>query len=205
MKLLHGRLSPFVRKVMIVAHEKRLADEIELVAASVNPLQPLDLVIAANPLGKIPALLLDDGTVLYGSTVIAEYLDALDGAPRFFPGGDTKWPALRRNALADGVIEAGILVRVEGLRPADRQWPDWCDVQLLKISNALNAAEGEAHLLASEAFTIGEVALICALGWLDFRFPDLHWREVRPTLAQWFAEVSRRSAVVRTAPMLSSN
>lgn len=205
MKLLHGGLSPFVRKVMIIVHEKGLTDEIELVAAPVKPFQPLDLVISVNPLGKIPALRLDDGTVLYGSTVIAEYLDALDGAPRFFPGGDAKWPALRRNALADGVLDAGMLARIEGLRPADRQWPDWRDVQLLKMTNALNALEHEADLLASEVFTIGEVALICALGWLDFRFPDLRWREGRRTLAQWFAEVSQRTAVVRTAPMLSGN
>ena len=82
MKLLHGGLSPFVRKVMIVAHEKGVAERLERVPAPVNPLQPLELAIAVNPLGKIPALTLDDGTVLYGSTVIAEYLDALDGTPR---------------------------------------------------------------------------------------------------------------------------
>lgn len=204
-KLLHGGLSPFVRKVMIVAHEKGLTDEIELVAAPVTPLTPLDLVIAVNPLGKIPALLVDDDMALYGSTVIAEYLDGLDGAPRFFPSGDAKWNALRRNALADGILEAGVLARVEGLRPPDRQWSDWRGVQMLKIANALNAAESEARQLASETFTIGEIALICALGWLDFRFPDLSWREGRPMLAQWFAVLSQRAAVARTAPTLPSN
>lgn len=201
MKLLHGGLSPFVRKVMIVAHEKGLVDKLELIPAPVNPLQPLELAIAVNPLGKIPALTLDDGTVLYGSTVVAEYLDALDGAPRFFPAGSVKWAALRRNAQGDGILEAGQLVRIEGLRPEDKQWADWKKVQLLKVTNALNAAEKDASELATDNLTIGEVALICALGWLDVRLPDAAgWREGRPALAAWFDKVSAIASVAATAP-----
>ncbi|HEX7821751.1 MAG TPA: glutathione S-transferase N-terminal domain-containing protein [Sphingobium sp.] len=203
MKLLYGHLSPFVRKVMIVAHEKGLVDRIELVVAGVHPFQSTDLVNSVNPLGKIPALMLEDGTALYGSTVIAEYLDASDGLPRFFPAGEARWPALRRNALADGILDAGVLARVEGLRPVERQWGEWRDVQLRKITHALDVAEGEAGLRASRAMTIGEVALICALGWLDFRFPDISWRTDRPALAAWFIQVSQRSAVALTAPDLS--
>lgn len=202
MKLLYGGLSPFVRKVMIVAEEKGLADRIERVPAPVNPLQPLDLAIAVNPLGKIPALTLDDGTILYGSTVIAEYLDALDGAPRFFPADATRWVALRRNAMADGILEAGTLARVEGLRPEDKQWSTWREVQTLKVTNALDAAEAEAGDLATEDLTIGEVGLICALGWLDVRLPDVAWREERPALAAWFATVSQNPVVAQTAPKL---
>lgn len=97
MKLLHGGLSPFVRKVMIVAREKGLVDKLELVPAPVNPLQPLELAIAVNPLGKIPALTLANGTVLYGSTVVAEYLDALDNQPRFFPRGEVARAAPQRS------------------------------------------------------------------------------------------------------------
>ena len=202
MKLLYGGLSPFVRKVMIVAHEKGVAERLERVPAPVNPLQPLDLAIAVNPLGKIPALTLDDGTVLYGSTVVAEYLDGLDGAPRFFPQNGTRWVALRRNALGDGILEAGTLARIEGLRPEDKQWSTWRDVQRLKVTNALDAAEREAADLATDDLTIGEVALICALGWLDVRLPDVAWREGRPALEAWFATVSERPAVVQTAPQL---
>ena len=202
MKLLYGGLSPFVRKVMIVAHEKGVAERLERVPAPVNPLQPLDLAIAVNPLGKIPALTLDDGTVLYGSTVVAEYLDGLDGAPRFFPQNGTRWVALRRNALGDGILEAGTLARIEGLRPEDKQWSTWRDVQRLKVTNALDAAEREAAELATDDLTIGEVALICALGWLDVRLPDVAWREGRPALEAWFAKVSERPAVVQTAPQL---
>jgi glutathione S-transferase len=185
---------------MIVAHEKGLVEKLELVPAPVNPLQPLDLAIAVNPLGKIPALTLDDGTVLYGSTVVAEYLDALDGTPIFFPEGAAKWTALRRNAQGDGILEAGSLVRIEGLRPADKQWSDWRNVQMLKVTNALNAAEAEANALASDRLTIGEVTLICALGWLDIRLPDVAWRENRPKLAAWFDRVSSRPSVLATAP-----
>lgn len=202
MKLLYGGLSPFVRKVMIVAHLKGVADKLELVPAPVNPLQPLDLAIAVNPLGKIPALTLGDGTVLYGSTVVAEYLDALDGTPTFFPTGSDKWVALRRNAMGDGILEAGTLVRIESLRPEDKQWSNWRDVQALKVSNALSAAEAEAGALATEGFTIGEVALICALGWLDVRLPDVAWREGRSALAAWFAKVSENLVVAQTAPKL---
>lgn len=201
MKLLYGGLSPFVRKVMIVAHEKGLADRLERVPAPVNPLQPLDLAIAVNPLGKIPALTLDDGTVLYGATVVAEYLDALDGAPCFFPSGAAKWAALRRNALGDGILEAGQLVRIEGLRPEDKRWDDWKKVQLLKVTNGLDAAEKEAADLATGTLTIGEVALVCALGWFDVRLPDAAgWREGRPALAAWFETVSRKASVAATAP-----
>jgi glutathione S-transferase len=202
MKLLHGKLSPFVRKIMIIAYEKGLADQIELVSTPVTPFQPLDPVIASNPLGKIPALILDDETVLYDSTVIAEYLDALDGMPRFFPGGDDRWAALRRNALADGILEAGMLARIEELRPADKRWSLWSHVQLLKVTNALNAIEAEADLLAPSVFTVGDVALACALGWLDFRYPDLPWRKDRPALERWYGDVSKRPAVARTAPEL---
>ncbi|MGK6316642.1 glutathione S-transferase N-terminal domain-containing protein [Neorhizobium sp. DT-125] len=202
MKLLYGGISPFVRKVMIVAHTKGVADKLELVPAPVNPLQPLDLAIAVNPLGKIPALTLDDGTVLYGSTVVAEYLDALDGVPSFFPTGAAKWTALRRNAQGDGILDAGQLVRIEGLRPEDKQWPGWRDVQTLKVNNALNAAEVEAGSLETDAFTIGEVALICALGWLDVRLAGVTWREGRPGLAAWFAKVSENPVVAQTAPKL---
>jgi glutathione S-transferase len=185
---------------MIIVHAKNLAERIELVAAPVTPFSPLDLAIEINPLGKIPALLTNDGMALYGSTVIAEYLDALDGAPRFFPAGTDRWVALRRNALADGILEAGVLARVEGLRPPDRQWSDWRDVQMLKIANGLDALEREARLLASETMAIGEVAVICALGWLDFRFADMDWRVRRPDLARWFAQVSQQAAIARTAP-----
>lgn len=201
MKLLYGGLSPFVRKVMIVAHEKGLVDRLERVPAPVNPLQPLDIAIAVNPLGKIPALTLDGGTILYGSTVVAEYLDALDGAPRFFPGGAGKWAALRRNALGDGILDAGQLARIEGLRPENKRWDDWKRVQLLKVTNGLDAAEKDAESLAVDDLTIGEVALVCALGWLDVRLPEAAgWREGRGALAGWFEAVSRKASVAVTAP-----
>ena len=201
MKLLYGGLSPFVRKVMIVAHEKGLVDRLELVPAPVNPLQPFDLAIAVNPLGKIPALTLDDGAVLYGSTVVAEYLDQLDGAPRFFPSDAARWAALRLNALGDGILEAGQLARIEGLRPQDKQWADWKGVQLLKVTNGLDAAEKEAQELATDMLTIGEVALVCALGWFDVRLPEAaSWRNSRPRLATWFEAVSTKASVTATAP-----
>lgn len=185
---------------MITANEKGLTEKIELVPTVVNPFGPSMSATAINPLGKIPALVLNDGEALYGSTVICEYLDALDGIPRLFPVGAARWLALRRNALADGMLEAGIAVRLEGLRPVENRWPTWRETQLLKVANALDTFEREAEGLPSDTLTIGEVALICGLGWLDFRIPELFWRDSRPSLARWFADVSWRHEVSQTAP-----
>lgn len=202
MKLLHGGLSPFVRKVMIVVHEKGLAERIALEPSPVNPLEPFAPVIAVNPLGKIPALITDDGQTLYGSTVIAEYLDSLLGAPQFFPAGAERWAALRKSVLADGLLDAGNLIRIEGLRPEGTAWDKWLSAQNTKVSNALDALEGEAADLAVASPAIGEISLVCALGWLDVRLPQLEWRTERPVLANWFAEISQRDSIARTAPKL---
>lgn len=202
MKLLHGGLSPFVRKVMIVAHEKDLIEEIALDPSPVNPLEPLPSVIAVNPLGKIPALVTQDGQHLYGSTVIAEYLDSLSGPSDIFPSGLDRWDALRKSVLADGLLDAGNLIRIEGLRPEGAGWDKWLAAQNTKVSNALDAFESEAASLPVSRPTIGEISLVCALGWFDVRLQQIGWRDGRPNLAQWFDEMSNRESVIQTAPKL---
>ena len=125
MKLLYSPSSPFDRKVAVVPHERGLTGRIELITATTSPVQPNADVARDNPLAKIPSLTLDDGSTLYDSGVIAEYLDQLAGAELFPPSGPQRWTALRQQALADGLLDAAILIRYERvLRPADKQWPE---------------------------------------------------------------------------------
>ena len=202
MKLYYGGLSPFTRKVMVVAHEKNLVSDLELVPTSLTPTDPNAGLMQINPLGKIPTLVLDDGAPLFDSPVICEHLDTLGSGPRLFPAhGDERLRALRLNALADGVLDAGISARIESTRPADKQWDKWSEAQLLKVRNALDAmATVNAYAPSRQSITIGEIAAGCALGWLDFRMPQLAWREGRDALAGWYAEFSQRPSMVHTAP-----
>ena len=199
MKLFVSPASPFGRKVSVLIAELGLADRIVQEPASVSPIARNADVARGNPLGKIPTLLLDDGSALYDSPVICEYLDHLSGSPRFFPGlGDAKWTALRRQALADGLMDAAILLRYEAaMRPEAMRWPEWTAGQSSKVAAALDAMENEAF---GSGFDIGHVACACALGYLDLRFADLGWRAGRPKLAAWFATVNARPSMVSTTP-----
>lgn len=201
MKLWQSAPSPFARKVRVCALELGLARRIEEITVTVAPSKPNLELARENPLIKIPALKTDDGIVLYDSRVICEYLDALAGGNRMFPAaGAARWDALRRQALGDGILDAGILRRYElAQRPEALQWADWLAGQQAKIDHALDAAEREAGAWG-EAFDIGHVTLGCALAWLDFRFPDSGWRTKRPRLAEWHARVSARPSFVQTPP-----
>jgi glutathione S-transferase len=201
MKLWHSPPSPFARKVRACAIELGLAGRIDMIETRVAPNKPNLELARENPLIKVPALATDDGTVLYDSRVICEYLDALAGGGRLFPAaGAARWDALRRQALGDGIIDAGVLRRYElALRPEALRWDEWLAGQLAKVDHALDAAEREAGGWG-EAFDIGHVTLACALGWLDFRFPASGWRDARPRLAAWFGRVSARPSLVQTVP-----
>lgn len=201
MKLYVSPASPFGRKASITIAELGLESRVMQEAAVVTPVGRNDEVARGNPLVKIPTLLLDDGTSLYDSPVICEYLDHLSGAPRFFPGaGPARWSALRRQALADGLMDAAILLRYElALRPEALRWPEWLVGQTAKVTGALNAMEAEAAGFGA-AFDIGHIATACALGYLDLRFESMHWRNNRPALAAWFAVVSQRPSMLATTP-----
>ena len=201
MKLYHSTTSPFVRKVMVSAIELGLADRIELVPAKVSPIVRTAPVIADNPLGKLPTLITDDGTVLYDSRVIAEYLDALAGGGRLFPAeGAARWRALADQALADGMTDAALLERYEtALRPAEMMWPVWRDGQHDKVVKTLDWLESTAAGLAAR-LDIGTIAIACGLSYLDFRFPDSGWREDRPLLSEWYAGFAARPSMTATVP-----
>jgi glutathione S-transferase len=195
MKLFFAAASPFVRKVLIAAHEFGLAGRIELVTEAVSPVSRNETVAAANPLGKIPALLLDDGSTLYDSRVIVDYLGSLAGKER-----PRDWAAETRIALADGLMDAAVLLRYETfLRPADYRWPDWIAGQRAKIERALDALEADAPSadgnLAPEDFGVA-----AALGYLDLRFSeDILWRTGRPKLAAFMAAIAGRPSIKLTA------
>lgn len=201
MKLYVSPASPFGRKASITIAELGLGARVVQEPATVTPINRNDEIARGNPLGKIPTLLLDDGTALYDSPVICEYLDHLSGAPRFFPAaGPARWSALRRQALADGLMDAAVLLRYEQtLRPEALRWPEWMAGQSAKITGALAAMEAEAPGFGA-AFDIGHITCACALGYLDLRYDHLHWRNSRPTLAAWFAAVSLRPSMVATMP-----
>lgn len=186
MKLFSSPPSPYVRKVRIVAAMKGLADRIDIVAADTTPPHNAEL-IEQNPLGKIPVLVLDDGSRLFDSRVICEYLDH-EGearAPRLFPApGGERWRMLTRAALADGIADAGVLIVYEKrFREATHWNAGWLARQQAKVDAGLDAFEAEPPTW-STAPDYGHVALACCLGHLDFRH-DGRWRASRPKLVAW--------------------
>lgn len=199
MKLRYSSASPYVRKVLVVAHETGLIDRIDLVPTAVAPTVVNLDVAAVNPLVKVPTLELADGTNLFDSRVIVEYLDALHQGRRLFPAeGPARWTALRRQAIGDGLLDAALLIRYENnLRPAPQRWQEWTDGQFRKMRQALAALADES--LGREP-AIGEITAGCALGYLDFRFPEEDWRAAHPALGNWFAAISERPSFVATLP-----
>ena len=200
MRLHYSTASPYVRKVMVVAIETGQQEALELTARRVSPVAPVDEVNRDNPLGKVPCLVTEDGQALFDSRVICEYLDSRHDRPKLFPAGPARWTALRRQAQADGILDAGILARYETmLRPDERRWPDWVAGQKAKMARALDALEGEAESFG-EAVDIGTIAVGCALGWLDFRYAADAWRTGRPELAAWFEGFAQRPSMASTMP-----
>jgi glutathione S-transferase len=201
LKLFHSPASPYVRKVVVTAAELGLTGRVEHLPSAAHPINRDETVAALNPVGKVPTLILDDGTPLYDSRVICEYLDALDGRHRIFPpAGAARWRALREQALGDAMLDAALLARYESLaRPAEVQWQAWIDGQLRKVSSALDVVEAEADGYA-DRFDIGTLTLACAIGYLDFRFPHLQWRNGRPRSMAWFGRATERPSMVDSSP-----
>lgn len=173
--------SPFGRKVKLSALMLGLTDKIEI--TKTNMQDPADPITSENPLGKIPALVLDDGTCLYDSRVICEYLNEIGGG-KLFPGGDAGWKARTLQALCDGILDAAILkVYEERYRPEEKRHPDWVQRQQDKIDRAFKWLEANPPEAGGEP-NIGDVTLACVLGYLDFRFPG-SWRDDSPNLVAW--------------------
>ncbi len=200
MKLLGSPPSPFTRKVRIVLIEKKIECGFEVV--DVQPAE--NAVNPHNPLGKIPTLVMDDGSTLYDSRVIVDFLDSASPFARLIPDDNRERVAVRRwEALADGILDAGILVRYESLRPKKEQSPTWVAKQSARVERglAVMAADlGERPWCHSERYSLADIAVGCALGWLAFRFPQNGWRKTHPGLARHFDKLSERPSFAETTP-----
>ena len=200
MKLYYAPASPFVRKCLVVAAELGLRDRIELVPAAAHPVNRDKNVVAHNPLGKIPTLITDDGSVLYDSRVICEYLNILGDGNLIPRAGEARWTVLSAQALADGVMDAAVLTRYETFgRPEALRWQDWITGQLAKVTSGLDALESRAADFGDRV-NLGTIAFGCMLGYLDFRFASLGWRDGRPKASAWFEWFGARDSMVATRP-----
>jgi len=193
--------SPYVRKVMIAAHEMGLADRLHCVRTVVGGTSPHLELMRENPLGKIPTLVLADDTIIYDSPVVCEYLDTLHDRPRLFPAWPYWLTALRRLALGDGMLDIALAWLGERFRPADRQSQPHMDLWRGKLVACVNALEHEAAALANDPFSIGHIAIGIALAYLDFRFGELGWRDRHPRLAAWHADFNARPSVLANMPV----
>ena len=203
MKLLASLASPYTRKVRIVLAEKHI--ECELVVVDVAPAE--NLVNQHNPLGKVPTLVLDDGTALYDSRVIVEFLDSSSPASRLIPEGNRERVAVRRwEALADGVLDAGLLVRYESLRPEKERGTDWVAKQVARMKRGLerlNADLGSEDWCHGDRYSLADIAVACCIGWLDFRKPGgIDGRSGHPNLARHYDRLMERAEFADTAPQL---
>lgn len=201
MKLYWSPTSPFVRKVMVTAHELGLADRIETELLRPSPTKIEPELSRHNPLSKIPALVLDDGSTLYDSAVICEYLGSLAEGSRLVPAtGPERFRVLTTAALCDGILEAGIQVFYErNHRPADKQYEPWLAGQTQKVVQGLDALERLSGGFG-ETVDLGQIAAGCTLGWLEFRSVVGELWEGRPALKAWYGRFAERPSMVATAP-----
>lgn len=200
MKLYFAPLSPFVRKVRVAAVELGMNDRIELIDVMSTPVAMNPELGKANPIGKLPSLINDEGELIFDSAVIVDYLDTMAGGGKLFPSGAARWRTKSTEALADGMADAAILMRYEqALRPADKQWADWIAGQKLKVTQALTALEKLAPSLTDKA-DAANIAIGCALGYLDIRFGDMGWRKTQPKLGAWYDSFAQRKSMQATKP-----
>jgi glutathione S-transferase len=201
MKLFFSQTSPYARKVRLAAERLGLTNRIELKPVTTTPVAEDAGLVQVAPLGKIPTLVLDDGETLFDSRVILDYLDHIAGGGLIPPVSDPgRWRAWRIQAVADGLLDAALLMRDEvALRRGELLWREWLDGQSRKVRRALTVLEGEASSLADGA-GLSQVAVVCALGYLDFRFPEFAWRQTAPGLAAFFAAYSQRPEMAWTDP-----
>ena len=202
MTLFHNPASPFVRKVRVLLIETGQQDRVALLASMPSPVAPDAQLVQGNPVGKIPALRLADGSVVHDSRVILDYLDHQHvGNPLIPRDGSVRWRRLTLASMADGIMDAAVLVRYESaLRPVEKHWAPWLDEQRNKIRRTLAELEQDAIAELASHFDVASISVACALGYLDFRHPDMHWRADNPKLAAWYAEVSQRPSMLETQP-----
>lgn len=203
MKLIGSVTSAYVRKARVVLAEKKLDYQFELE----NVWAPETTIASSNPLGKVPCLVMEDGSTMYDSRVIAEYLDTLTPVCKLLPANSRDRANVKVwEALADGVLDAAVLAFLERTwRPAEQQSQAWFDRQMGKVHGGLAVMSenlGEQPFCMGIHYTLADVAVGCTLGWLAFRFPDIAWRDTYPNLARLFDKLSERPSFKDTVPFL---
>jgi len=200
MKLIASLTSPYVRKIRIVLAEKKIDCDLVLDSPWVEGNQ----VSACNPLGKIPVLVLDDGSTLYDSRVIAEYLDTVAPNNRLIPASGRERISVKRwEALADGVLDAAVAAFLESKRPDGERSSSWLERQRGKVNQALKAMSddlGEQPWCHGNSFSLADIAVGCALGYVSFRLGDIRWSEQHPNLSQFYEKLMQRPAFAETTP-----
>lgn len=201
MKLIGSLSSPYVRKVRVVLAEKKI--ECPLVLEDVWAAD--SEIHASNPLGKVPCLIMDDGGALFDSSVIVEYIDTLSPVGRLLPAAGRERIETRCwEALANGVLDAGVLIRMENvLREPQMRSQAWIDRQMRKVTDGLKAISdglGDKTWCSNNHLTLADIAVGCTLGWLDFRFPEIDWRTAHPNLAAFQERISKRQSFIDTEP-----
>jgi glutathione S-transferase len=200
MKIYYSVTSPFVRKCLVSAHELGLRERLELVSAAPHPVNRDAALVAVNPLGKVPTLITDEGSVIFDSRVICEYLNTLGDGQLIPAPGLARWRVLTDQTLADGMLDAAVLTRYEtNARPEALRWDGWIGGQLEKVSCGLAELERRAGELAGR-IDVGTIAIGCALGYLDFRYASMAWRARHPAMAAWYAAFAQRESMKTTQP-----
>ena len=200
MKLFGTLTSPYVRKVRVVLAEKKL--DYRFIVKDISTPNPR--IQEVNPLGKVPCLVMDDGYALYDSRVIVEYLDAMSPVGKLIPvNGRERVEVKCWEALADGVMDAAVLARLESKRPSGQQSADWMQNQMGKIESGLLAMSnnlGDKVFCNGNQYSLADAAVGCALGWIDFRYPDIPWRDFYPNLAKLYDKLAARPSFQDTVP-----
>ena len=199
MKLVYSPPSPFVRKVTTLIYHANLNESIEMINVKTTALSVAEEARAANPLGKIPVMILEDGKVIFDSRVITRYLDNFAGS-NLYPQ-DKIYDILTLEALADGIMESAVSITYESkLRPQNEQSPSWMEAQWSKVLHAVKALDdGQFQAMDSE-MNMGQIAIACALGYLDFRHDARQWRSGHSNLASWNEKMIKLPALIKTKP-----
>ena len=199
MQLFYSTTSPYVRKVRVTAIEKGLGGGMDLRLCDAHGIDPT--LRAANPLSRIPTLVLDDGSALYDSPVICAWLDNQCPWPRLVPeSGPDHWAVRRTEAMADGMLDDAVMVVMERRRPDSQRSAELQTVRLETLMRACARLDRDLAALPAD-LNLGHIAAGCALGYLDFRLPEIDWRTPHPRLVNWYAAFAERPSMVGTAPV----
>ena len=199
MKLVYSPPSPFVRKVTTLIHHADLNDRIELINVKTTALSVAEEARAANPLGKIPVMILEDEKAIFDSRVITRYLDEIAGSNLY--SQENIYDILTLEALADGIMESAVSITYESkLRPENEQSPSWMEAQWSKVLHAIKALDNGEFKEMNGEMNMGQIAVACALGYLDFRHDARQWRSGHSNLASWNDKMMKLPALIKTIP-----